>query len=498
MSRPVSTGLNFMICTPFTKKVLSLFFLTALVVYNNKVKAQETIYSYQDLSHVAYAKQRDSLKKAWVCPTLYSDKATQKKYKELWDNRTEFITTAISNKNYVYEKEVADYLNAIITDMAKGNPKLVDKKPLILLDRSAAVNAYAVGSNLIAINLGLIHFAESREEIALIIAHELAHNILQHPENSIKEKAEWLTSDAYKNSVNAVLDSKYERFSRLKKVMEGYSFNRSKHNRYHESDADSLAIVLVKNSKIGFDARFFLRLDSSDMQYKQELKKPVKDYFVTYNLAFEDWWTVRKTKGLSTRNYNFKDTTGLQDSLKTHPDCVVRYTNSVKHSDAGLTLTPIPAAIKEKTSRIIIWNLFDNLNLTACLYRVLLEKDNGNKDAWYDFMLHNVIAGLDYSDKQLNRFNAIGIMPKEYISKNYYELQNMLEQIPKGSLEHYFTSFQRLDFWQNVSTDAKALKTLMLSLNAADNDDKKALAAKTFITNNNASMYCEFADHFKK
>jgi len=132
------------------------------------------------------------------------------------------------------------------------------------------------------------------------------------------------------------------------------------------------------------------------------------------------------------------------------------------------------------------------------LYRILLEKDKGDVDPWYDFMLHNVVAGLYYSDKQLNRFNAIGIIPKEYISKDYYELQNMLEQIPKPSLEQYFSSIQKLDFWSSMPGDAKALKSLMFSLNTAEDDSKKETAAKNFIANNTASMYCEFADHFKK
>jgi hypothetical protein len=54
-----------------------------------------------------------------------------------------------------------------------------------------------------------------------------------------------------KKTVNAVLDSKYERYTRLKKVFEEYSFNRTKHSRYHEGDADSLAVVLLKKQPDG-------------------------------------------------------------------------------------------------------------------------------------------------------------------------------------------------------------------------------------------------------
>jgi hypothetical protein len=158
-------------------------------------------------------------------------------------------------------------------------------------------------------------------------------NILDHTNGVMKERAEWLTSDEYKQSLNAVLDSKYERFTRLKKVVENYSFDRSRHQRYHETDADSLAVILMKNSKIPFKANFFLRLDSADLQYKQPLQYPLKDYFTAYNLPFEESWTQQRTKGLSTRNYSFKDTSTIRDSLKTHPDCPERYKKTLSFSD---------------------------------------------------------------------------------------------------------------------------------------------------------------------
>ena len=224
-----------------------------------------------------------------------------------------------------------------------------------------------MGGNVIVVNLGLIYFAKSREEIAIAIAHELSHNILNHTETVMKGRAEWLASDEYKKSLNNVLNSKYERFTRLKKIYEGFTFSRSKHQRYREADADSLAIILLKKSKIPFNAAFFLRLDSADMQYKQPLKKPLKDYFAAYNLPVETLWTQKRSKGLSSRNYSFSDTTGIEDSLKTHPDCIDRYKKTVSLSDKNAVQTPIPASIREKATKMLIWNIYNNMDLTACL-----------------------------------------------------------------------------------------------------------------------------------
>jgi hypothetical protein len=189
----------------------------------------------------------------------------------------------------------------------------------------------------------------------------------------------------------------------------------------------------------------------------------------------------------------------MDDSLKTHPDCAARYAATAKASDAGIKLTPVPSPIKEKANRILIWNLFDNMSFTACLYRILLEKDKGSTDAWYDFMMHNILQGLYFADRQLNRFRAIGIVPKEYISKDYYALQTLLEQMPRDNLEQFCATFRSLQFWQKLPADANGLKALMATLNTTDTNSDKAAsaAAKNFLKTYNGSMYCEFASHFK-
>jgi len=475
-------------------------YLLLALLFTHELKAQSgNPYQYQDLSDVVYRQKKDSIKKFWACPSLYSDKATQKKYKEIWDSRIDFITSAIENKSYLHEKEIYNYISAIMNELFAANPKYAAYRPFLLLDRSSAVNAYAIGGNIIAVNMGLVDFVESREELALVIAHELSHNILEHPDNSIKEKAEWLTSAEYKNQLNNILDSKYERYSRLKKILENYSFSRNRHNRYHENEADSLAIQLLKNTHIGFYPEFFLRLDSADMQYRKTLKRPVKDYFADYHLSVEDWWLQKRSKGLSTRSYNFTDAAVIEDSLKTHPDCKERYLRTLSLAAHSNALTPLPPSIKSKAKKIMLWNMFDNYSLTACMYNILLEKDKENKDAWYDFMFANIISGMYYSDKQLNRFHAISIMPKEYLSKDYYGLQTMFEQIPKDNLQQFYTSVSSDPLWQKMPADAKAINNFFATLTSDDQTEKKRTEAiKAFTDTFSESMYCEFPDHFKK
>jgi hypothetical protein len=473
----------------------------ALLILSTTSYAQDNgLYTYQDLSHIYYARTKDSLRRTWTCPPLFKDKTTQKKFKEIWDGRTEMITDNINNDDYVHDKEVYSYIESIVHQIADANHQLVPERPLLLIDRSPAVNAYSIGGNVIAVNLGLITFAESREELALAIAHEMSHNILRHAENAMQQKAEWLCSDEYRQSLNAVLDSKYERLSRLRKVFEDYTFSRSRHQRYKESDADSLAIILLKRSNIAFEAGYFLHLDSADMTYQTPLRHSLSAFFTAYHIPYEETWSQRHSHGLSTRSYAFADTSTLADSLKTHPECVDRYNKTHNLTAANAHLTPIPPNIQDKANKMLLWNLYSSVSLTPCLYRILLIKDKGNTDTWYDFMLSNIFAGLYYSDRMLNRFNAIGVMQKEYISKEYYALQTLLEQIPRDNLVQTCKILQDEGFWKNLPTAEKDMKAFIftLALDPDSSDKNKARAAHLFSSGNANSMYCEFAQNFEK
>ena len=139
------------------KHTAAIFFIFLCLA----VKAQpNALYTYQQLSGTYYAFQRDSLKKAWDCPEIYNTKATQRKYKEIWDSRTDFITAAINDQDYVYEPTVFGYLQGIINQIVKANPQDLPVTPLLLIDRSSSANAYAIGGNVIAVNLGLVDFAQ--------------------------------------------------------------------------------------------------------------------------------------------------------------------------------------------------------------------------------------------------------------------------------------------------------------------------------------------------
>jgi len=97
------------------------FTMLLIVLIAGSYAQVKPLYAYQDLSHIFYAKQKDSLKKAWSCPSVYKSRETQKQYREIWDQRTDFITQAIQDDAYVKDDDVYPYIDGIIDQIMQAN-----------------------------------------------------------------------------------------------------------------------------------------------------------------------------------------------------------------------------------------------------------------------------------------------------------------------------------------------------------------------------------------
>ena len=424
--------------------------------------------TYNALSSNFYLPKKDSLKASFKCPEQFPKKETQKKFKEIWESRTAYLFESIGNDQFLANPQMYKYVYTLLQEIISGNKKLFPQAPFLLIDRSSSVNAYAMGNNVLAVNIGLLAFVQTREELALVLAHELAHNALKHPENSMIERAELLTSEKYKTELEEIGKSDYGKYSKLTKVLEGYSFSRAKHNRYHEEEADSMAQVLLTNSKMAYDPKIFLRLDSADFTYKKDLQKNVSDYFTKAGIALDEGWLKKGGRGLSTKKYNFKDL-ALNDSLKTHPDCIDRYkfilskTAGVKASE-----TPLPEGMVNDANECIIWWNIVNNNLTASMYRIFLEQDKGNNKVFYENMASLVLNRLYNADKKFERFNAVNVEKKELISSKYFDLQTLFEQIPREKLETICSIELNKPYWQDATADTRSLKIILKTINFTD------------------------------
>jgi predicted Zn-dependent protease len=69
---------------------------------------------------------------------------------------------------------------------------------VIVLKDSKNINAFAAPGNFVFVTTGMLHFLKNEDELAFVIAHEIAHIELDHGLNAIKSKQ---GADLFKNAV---------------------------------------------------------------------------------------------------------------------------------------------------------------------------------------------------------------------------------------------------------------------------------------------------------
>ncbi len=100
------------------------------------------------------------------------------------------VAQHILNQYRIYDNvKLKNYIKKIghTLAMSSQHPETFQDYRFIVLD-SDQINAFAAPSGFIFITSGAIKFAESEDEIAAILAHEISHIVLDHSIRSLKDK----------------------------------------------------------------------------------------------------------------------------------------------------------------------------------------------------------------------------------------------------------------------------------------------------------------------
>ncbi len=152
----------------------------------------------------------------------------------------------------IYYKRKHDVFSALLTPIKGCNIP-------VLLENKSAINAYADGKKIV-LTRGIMRFTESKDELALVIAHELAHNTMDHiskkQQNTI---AGTLGGFAIDSLLAAAGVSTGNQFSKM-----GSQYGNLAHSVAFEQEADYVGMYFM--ARAGYDttqvANFWRRMAS--------------------------------------------------------------------------------------------------------------------------------------------------------------------------------------------------------------------------------------------
>jgi Zn-dependent protease with chaperone function len=255
---------------------------------------------------------------------LVAPESADKEFKSSLDrikkNQKEFISYFLHH-NVLCDTLIAPFVEKVFKKIQASNPSVADQRLFLTSDPSP--NAASFGEGTVAFFLGLFAKLENENEIAFALCHELAHNNLNHVNNSIMSHLNLFYDKQFQKDLKKTLKSEYNIHQRLDTLFSNFSLKNLHHSRESEVQADSMGMVFFM--KAGYRVQDGLRavalLDSID----EPLYTGIIDMNAQFNCAefpFDKSWNEYKPR----KEWEAKDdrTQEMKDSLKTHPDAKKR------------------------------------------------------------------------------------------------------------------------------------------------------------------------------
>jgi predicted SprT family Zn-dependent metalloprotease len=385
-----------------------LFTLLILGIIPAHLRAQGSDIYFSALGSSNYQEKITQLEK-YVVPKHYSEKSSQAWYEEILTDRNKNLLYLFKEDGLVYDTLLLSKCNSIFNKIAAANKSFKFDTIRLYINRSMVANAACFGEGTIMVNLGLFLWVDNDDELALVIAHEIAHQLLNHFESKVEKSIAMLTSDEFKQELKDIKKADYGKYERFRKLMKGLTVESGRHSTYKESEADSLGVVLIKNA--GFNimnaSKVLLKLDKVDDLFTSSLN-------VTMN-ADKDF-----------------------DSIKTHPDCIRRYEaiagkNNPATINCCIDLNNLNGRYKENAMLEIVRHLYETNSIGLCAHVSIFALKNNYNPAIYNYFLSLCFSRLYYNDKHLERFNAVNANAGR--GTNLKELQDFLFDVSTADLE---------------------------------------------------------------
>ncbi len=317
---------------------------------------------------------------------------------EYFASTTLDLIELVKKDKFIDDDSLKAFLHGIIKKINYNNSIKVPRRILVL--RSELVNAYSLGEGTLIVSNGLLSQIDNEQQLAFIIAHEMAHWELDH----------------FKQKINKTIDaeSAYNPGKELKKIDKGsfsiegirniksWHYDRKRFSRQVEYQADSLAVELYKNAFSEEQQIVFAlnELDSGFVQGPYLGARVFKDLnFKKYPFR-KEWAVIEKETYIDPTSYSLLH----PDSSLTHPEIEMRI--ELIEKLLGQTFNGTQSFVSDEYYKIKTDALFENIeacyinqNWPLTLYYALRLKQEFPENAYLTEMITTSLLQVYYLKK---------------------------------------------------------------------------------------------------
>ncbi len=354
----------------------------------------------------------------------------RKPLRELHEQRDEAIEGAYKDAAFLTDDVYWQaWIDGILDKVREANPAHVAKDQRVWIAREASVNARCYGNQLLSVDLGLVAAMHSEDEVAFVVCHELAHQALDHFSREALARVKRQGSRKARKRVRELEEGS---FSELEDYFKSIAFERSRHSRYGEAEADSLALVLFSNTDYEEHApvtamRVLAKAGQPTPESRFDLQRALS---VPGAPAPDAWFDELELNPLT---YYDQLTSAEREALRTHPSTEVRLANLTEQhaSVKGATASVLTAAPDEPSEDIladatlryqvrrqaarreIAAGCFDRMKLDCALLASIRGVQADSTDAWFRGVAALTLTQL-IEQRNAGKFGLAVPQPDEY------------------------------------------------------------------------------------
>lgn len=374
-----------------------------------------------------------------------SDKKIRKEVDVLYKDFSEDFIESINKGFFVENQTYQKFLEDILQQIQKNNPEYPDiANTKILLSFGTSPNAYAIGTNIVVVYIPLIKKIDNQYQLAFILSHEIAHNLLSHSYNGMIDHASMVHSSEIKKQTKEIQKQKYNKGQIASGLYRDIVYGKRKNNRKLEHQADSLGFVLFKNAFKGNEYQVLVSLETLKDIDKETDSLSVADYtklFTTAKIPFKNQWI--NNDELQAYKYDRSPKFWQVDSLKTHPDCELRVGFVKKH----FTVQPAEAEISEEFKALKnsskynhILGLYTIEEYGKSLYEALLLYKNEPENEFLKKMIYDNLIKLQDAQKSYTLNKYLDTLNPRY-SNSYNTFLSFFRQLRKNELNEIINKY---------------------------------------------------------
>ena len=195
-----------------------------------------------------------------------------------------------SDKNYMDDPEIADYLNQLGGRLVSNSPEPGQPFEFFAINDNA-INAFALPGGFVGVNTGLIQLAQSESELASVLSHEISH-VTQHHYARMVSGTRYDSLAALATLAVASLAARNNPQAATAGIVgaqAGALQHQLNFTRQNEQEADRVGMTILEKS--GFDTRamplFFERMQKATQLMEGNTPSYLRTHPVTHERIAE-------------------------------------------------------------------------------------------------------------------------------------------------------------------------------------------------------------------